>query len=220
MKSVFFTFLYIYLSSISIAFFISLISFRYSYPKHMKLFSILLGITFLVELMANFGFKMLHLKGYRSALYTGFSLFEFISYAYFFFLITDIKWVRKAHIIFMCFFPFIWAGTIFFGFGFKNWNSPEIAIGGFFTVCFSLLYIYYLSLSDDFIELSRNSEFWIAIGLIVFYSCEIPYLGVLHFLNDHYLVLSKKILLLSMLIDSTMYCFFTYAILCRKRKYS
>lgn len=215
----FYIVLYIYIAAIAISFLVSLKSFRYHYPKHLKLFSLLLGSTLLVETTANFFLRILHINKYRSGLYTIFSLIEFVVYAYFFYLITETKWVKKMLGLFIFLFPPVWIGVVFLSYGFNDWNSTAMAIIGFFTVCFALLYIYHLSLSEQLTDLSRNSEFWIAIGLIIFYSCEIPYLGTLHYLNQKYLGLSRMLLNVSLIINSIMYFLFTYAFLCRRKKY-
>lgn len=216
--NLFYVILYIYLTSIGIAGMVSLLSFYFQYPKHLKLFSVLLFLTFFVEIVANVYLKKYHVNHLRSGLYTWFSLIEFIIYAYYYYILTDVSWFRKLLLGFMIFFPFLWVFTVFYGFGFTHWNSPQIAIGGFFTVVFSLLFLYLSSSSDTFIKLTRYSEFWIAIGLILFYSCEIPYLGLLNYLTVYHLEISKILLKVSMIIDTLMYCCFTYAYICRMPK--
>lgn len=216
----FYVCLYIYLGTVGAAFFVSLRSFRFDYPSHLKMFSVLIGLSFFVEFTVTVIFPFLKINSnYRSAMYTSFSLVEFELYAYFFYKIISIRWVKKAIKVYIFLFPVFWAITVFKGYGFLIWDSAEIAMGGFFTVCFCLVYIYYLSLSEQLIALSKHAEFWIVIGLILFYSCEIPYLGMLNFLNKNYPDLSLKALYASMSIDSIMYGLFIYAYLCRNRKY-
>lgn len=211
--------LYFYLSAVALAWIASLRSFLYNYPKHLKMFSILLGITLLVELTANFFLKMMHIKGYRSALYNQFALFEFILYGFFYYQVIQNRQIKKLIVFFICLFPVLWVYTTFFEYGYKAWNSAVITIGAYFTVLFSLLYVYHSSAHTDATRLANRSEFWIAIGMILFYSCQIPYFGILNVLNKISLSLSKSMLLVSMSINAIMYYSFTYAYLCRKTKY-
>jgi hypothetical protein len=216
--SLFYLILYLYIGSIGIAFLVSLRSFKKPAPVHLRFFSVLLGVTFVVEFTATIIFSWLHLNKYRSGLYTAFSLPEFLAYAWYFYLISSKRWVRKLLVGFMCSFPFIWAFTVFFGYGFNNWNSPQVAIGGFFTVLFALIYINHRSSVDAFVSIKSDSEFWIAIGIIIFYSCEIPYLGALHYLINNYMLLAKKLLRLSMVLNTVMYSCFIYAFLWMKTR--
>jgi hypothetical protein len=214
-------FLYFYLTTIGLAFLASLLSFKYNYPRHLKLFSVLLGITFLVEITANFVLtKSMGLSDYRSALYNQFALFEFVAYAYFFYLISRNTQVKRIIVFFICLFPVLWIATTFFLFGYKGWNTVVITVGGYFTVLFALLYVYHSSGHEDVTRLSKRSEFWIAIGMVIFYSCQVPYLGMLNVLNKNYPTLTRYLLRASMVIDGIMYCFFIYAYLCRRKKSS
>jgi hypothetical protein len=214
----FYVALYFYLATIGFAFAASLLSFKYNYPRHLKLFSVLLGVTFVVEITAAVIFKKLGLNAYRSALYNQFALFEFVAYGYFFYLISSNRQVKRIIVFFTCLFPVLWVATTFFLFGYTGWNTVVLTVGGYFTVLFSLLYIYYSSAYEDLTGLSKRSEFWIAIGMIIFYSCQVPYLGVLNVLYENYPVLARSLLRVSMVIDGIMYCFFIYAYLCRRPK--
>ena len=212
--------LYIYLIAIGISFITSLTSFKYGYPRHLKAFGLFLGASFLVEVIANELFPLLHLNRYRNALYNSFSLVEFIFYAGFFYTIMEKRWIKKTLLVFICLFPLIWAKLVFDEAGFFKWHGDQIAVGGFFIASFALLYIYYLSSSDDLLHLSKHSEFWIAIALLLFYSCEAPFMGTLVYVSTHYLPLAKFLLKFSMAINAIMYLIFTYAFLCRRNRYS
>ena len=214
----FYVFLYIYLFFLGIAFVTSIVSFRSEVPVHLQLIAVLIILTLPIELMANFGFKLFHIKGYRDTLYNVFALAEFEFYGLFFYLLNKENWVKKINLIFIYTFPIIWLCLTYFGKYISNWNSPASAIGGFFVVVFSLFYIYNLSDSEPIIRISRHSEFWISLGLIIYYSFEIPYLGILNFLVKNYPSVSKILLYISYVFNSIMYCFFTYAFLCRNKK--
>ena len=214
----FYILLYTYITSIGLSFVAGLFSFRYNYPKYLKAFCVFLGLSFLIEIVANEIFPALHLNHYRNALYNCFSLVEIIFYTYFFYCLTDIKWIKNVQIAFIFLFPLVWAKLVFDKDGFYSWHGDQIAVGGFFIVCFALLYIYHLSKSEDVINLSRHSEFWIAIALVLFYSCETPFMGTLIYLSAHYLALAKFLLKFSMALNALMYFLFTYAFICRKNR--
>ncbi len=204
----------IYLLTVGLAFITSLRSFRLKNPQHLKVFSVLLGLTFLVEIGAVAFPKFTSVKT-NSWLYNSFTLIEFSVYAWYYRRIIHLQRIRKAIRVFQILFPVFWFVTVFFVFGFKAWNSYVIITGAFFTMCFVLAYYYQLLASDDVVDISRHPEFWIATGMLIFYSCQVPYFGMLNYLVENYLLLAKKLLKVLTLINILMYSLFTYAYLCR-----
>jgi len=211
----------IYFTAVSLSFLVSLVSFKWHYPFHLKLFSGLLGLTFLTELFATqIGVKYFHWTN-NSGIYNSFTIIEFMTYAYYYYCIISVVWIRNIIKGFMFFFPFFWFITVFFVFGFDKWNSYVILMGAFFSVCFALGYYYQILKSKKDIYLLSHPEFWIATGMLILYSCQLPYFGMLNYLNKNYLILSRSFWVVLLVINTCMYLLFTYAFLCKKihRKY-
>ena len=204
----------IYVITIAIAFLSSLICFRLDYPFYLKLFSVLLGLTFLVEFFSAFISKSFHLKN-NFWIYNSFTLIEFWCYAYFYSFIIKIKGSRKIIKGFLWLYPMFWATTVFFIFRFNVWNSYVIIVGSFFSVLFAIMYYHQLIFSDTMIFLRRQPEFWIATGMLVFYLGALPYFGMLNFLVKNYLSAANKLLYILLILNTLMYLLFSYGFLCR-----
>ncbi len=104
---------------------------------------------------------------------------------------------------------------MFFIFGITKWNSYVVIAGSFFIICFSAAYYYQVFTQDELARLDNSPEFWIATGLIIFYACNLPYMGMLNFLVKNYLGLAIKFLSILKILNVIMYSIFIYAFLCR-----
>lgn len=212
--------IYTYLTAIAFAFAVSLFAFVHTSPKHYKILSVLLGMTLLVEVLAQIVFPLLHIKSkYRNGLYNAFALIEFLFYAYFYYQISTKKWLKKAQLFFLLFYPVFWVLLVFDRGGLFAFHGSVIATGGFFIVCFALAYLYFLSDKVATKPIHKIPEFWISIGLVLFYCCQTPYMGSMLYLVEKHLELAQALLYLSLAINIIMYLLFGYALLCQKKNY-
>ncbi len=212
--------IYTYLTAVAFAFAVSVFAFRQVGYRHFKLFSIILGMTLLVEVSGNVLFPLLHIKGkYRNGMYNLFALIEFLFYAYFYYQISTKRWLKKAQVLFMSGYPVIWVLLVFDSGGLLSFHGSVIATGGFFIVCFALAYLYFLSDTVAAKPIHKIPEFWISIGLVLFYCCQTPYMGSMLYLVKYHLPLAEALLYLSIAINIIMYLLFGYALLCQKKNY-
>lgn len=205
---------------------------------HLKMFSVLLGLTFLVEFTMIFESiyftrllqhnilpdkpstflkylnKSFNLKG-NSWIYNPFNLFQDWVYFYYFTKIIFFSKIKKAINYLLWLFPVFWFVTVFFVFGFTTWNSYVIVVGATFTALLALTYFYQVLQLEEIVVLRYNSEFWIAIGMFIFYTCQVPYFGVLNFLIKNYQPLADRLISVLQVVASIMYLLFAYAFLCR-----
>ena len=209
----------IYTLIIGIGFLVSLISFRRHFPVHLRFFSVLLGITFLVEFFCVFLFKRLGMSS-NHPVYNIFMLFEFSAYGVYYLYILTIPWARTLIKGFLVAFPLFWVYSVFFVFGLDNWNSHIIVTGSIFTVAISAAYYYQLFTGPTLVKLQTHPEFWIATGMILFYACILSYVGVLNYLIQHYSDLAGKLLVVLHVLVSVMYSIFLYAYICQIRQIS
>jgi hypothetical protein len=205
---------YIYTGTIGLAFLASLVSFRQEYDRHLKLFSLLLGLTFLVECAAVTMMKTHH---NNVGLYNSFMLVEFWTYGYYYYMIIGKGFVKRAIRWFLWVFPAFWVVAVFLLFGWKQWNSYVVIAGSLSVIFFSAAYYYQLFTQPSLVKLSRTPEFWIATGLILFYSCNLPYIGMLNFLVNNYLLLARRLMGALDILNIIMYSIFIFAYLCRIR---
>jgi len=196
-----------------VAFLSSLVSFRLDSPVHLKFFSILLGVTAFNEIGAWFIPAVLHKK--NIAWYNIFMGIEFFMYGYYYYLLLQRKTIRKIIKGYLIAFPVFWYSVVFFVFGINEWNSYLAIAGSFVVICFSICFYYEIFTAAELIRLSKSTEFWIATALIIFYSCNMPYVGMLHFLVKNYLSLAAKIISFFQCLYIITYCMFIYAFIRR-----
>lgn len=208
---------YFIISAIGLAFAFSLISFRLNASRHLKLFSLLLGATFIVEWFAIFGVRIFHF-GTNVPLYNCFMLIEFWLYGLYYKSVIDTPWVKKTIVGYLIAYPLCWLGTTLFIFGLHKWNSYICLTGSFFTISFSALYFYQVFTSERLVSLTRHTEFWIATAMILFYSMNLPYLGILSYLVKHHLSLALSLLSFLEISSIAMYTIFSFAYLCQIRR--
>lgn len=207
--------IYLYFASLAVATIAGLIKFRSSLPIHLKGIILMMPFILLVEIGAIF-FRNL-IKNHNVLIqYNIIMLFEFLVYAYLFKQIITSRLVKKIITIFVTIFPLFWCISVFFIFKITEWNSYVFLVGGTFTIIWALIYFYQLLTSLEGISISNCGEFWIALGIIIFYSCNVPFMGVYNFLMVNYpsLILNFQIGL--QIANITMYSLFTYAFLCKK----
>jgi hypothetical protein len=88
-------------------------------------------------------------------------------------------------------------------------------VGGIFTIFFAIVYCYQLLNAEEPIMLRNCGEFWIAIGLIFFYVCSVPYMGMFNFLAKLHVDLAYMLKIPLQISNIMMYSLFTYAFICQ-----
>ncbi len=205
----------IYVCTIGLAFVSSLVVFlKPQQPVHLKVFSILLGITLFVELWAS---RLVMFFPFKSnfTIYYFFFPVEIIAYAWFFLRIIESRALRKLVKWLVLLFLLYWLGILAFAFKVKEWNSYVFILGYSICIFLSVIYFYEVMQSEKPVRLHRQTEFWIAAGMLLFYLCFLPYFGALNFLNKNSWVFSRSLLNVSIVADTFMYISFTYSFLCR-----
>jgi hypothetical protein len=208
------TLTYIYLTTILVAFLASLRSFTQGFSGHLRFFSVLLGLTFLVELSADLTVRVLHWKN-NYWIYHLFTLVEFWAYGYYYYRVIRLRQARYVLVGFMALFPVFWMITVFFIFGWNKWNSYVIIVGSFFTVVFVLMYYYQLLVAREISSLRNLTEFWIATGMLIFYMAALPFYGTLNFLMVYHHGAARTLYRVLLIVDTMMYAIFCYGYLCR-----
>lgn len=209
---------YILMTTLFLAFVSSIIRFRF-HPMHLKIISVLLAIDLVNELLASVGMPFLRshfqLQG-NNAIYNSFVLIEFTVYAVYFLQIIRLRSFRKIIIGFIILFPVLWIVSVFFIFRSINvWNSYIHVAGSAFTIIACAIYFYQLYTEDDVESLTRNTEFWIATALFIFYTCNLPYTGMLNYLTTNYMDVAENLSFVLQMLNIVMYSFIIYAFLCR-----
>lgn len=199
---------------VGVAFIASLTSFKQPYSKHLRFFSTLLAITFIVEFFAIFGIRLQWISS-NLILYNCFMLVEFTAYIWYFHQVFRNPKAKKRVRFLLIAFPLFWVWAILGVFGIGQWNSYVSTVGSLITVIMAAYYYYELFTANELVRLNRSTEFWIATGLIIFYTCQLPYLGMLNYLIIHHRPLAVRLLTVLQIGVCLMYSIFIYAYLCK-----
>lgn len=203
---------YTALTIVVLAFFTSLLSFKFDYPYHLKVFSVILGFTFLNETGSWFITAVLGKK--NVSWYNIFMGIEFCLYAWYFRLIIVGKTLRRFITALSILFIVFWFYAVFRIFRLSVWNSYVAIAGSTFVICLCILYGYQLFTNKMLVWLKNHAEFWICVGLFIFYSCNLPFLGMLNFLNTKYPDMARNLLNVLQSLHILMYSLFIYAFIC------
>jgi len=201
----------IYITVLGSSFIVSLISFRWNFPFHLKFFSLLLGLTFLVELCAIPIFRTFSL-GTNSQVYTPFMLVEFCAYTFYYRQILKNRNLLTSLLLLVV--VLTWLISTIFIFGFFKWNSYISITGCCCTIILAVCYYGQLLRSSEPVKLLRQPEFFIATGMLIFYSCQLPFLGALNYLVNNHYELARSLLRVLQILNIVMYSLFTFAFLC------
>lgn len=205
----------LYLTVLTASFICSLLSFRLHYPYHLRVFSVLLGLTVLTEIFAVYLAPFITKQYGNLPIYNLFMLFEYLLIAYYFGEIISSQKVKKAIKVFFILFPVFWLCTEIFFFGWWKSNTYAVLAGDLFCIIFAARYLYELFTADQMVDFQNCSEFWIAAGIMFYSCCELPITGIVNFWSKNYHELTLKLFSVLDVLNIIMYSIFAYAFLCR-----
>ena len=202
----------LYPFTVLIVFLVSLTSFSRGWPKHLRIFSALLGCTLLVEL--NSLFRIVTSAWSTFVLYNAFIFIEFMCYAAYYLCVLRLRRVRALIKGFFIGYPIIWGASIA-ATGIYRFNSYPFLVGSLFTVILSIAYYYQLITASDDIRLRTHPEFWIATGLILFYASYLPAYSTSEVLFKISTEVLNDLFLMAQSVSLIMYATFLMAFLCK-----
>lgn len=177
---------------------------------YLKLFPFFLLISLAIELVGNY----LSSKGTNNVqFYNHLSAFEI---SFYLFVLSEIIYntrVKKICKYLVWVYPLCYFLNIHF-LQPLDFHSYSYSFGSLLIVYFCIYYIYELFQLPKSIKLITEPPFWISIGLLFFYCCSFPILGLLNYLAKlpHFLqALDTAITLLNV----SLYSLLTIALLCR-----
>lgn len=185
---------------------------------YLKLFPFFLTVTLIVEI-AGWWFTEHNME--TAAFYNFFSLFEFVFYMYVLkniILSQRIKTVISYTIIIYSVLTLI---NIFFIQKINTFHTLTYSIGCLLIVIISMYYFFELFKSPSAVNLKKEPAFWIASGLLFFYTCTLPFFGLANYINSVLPVLVRNFKSILSMLNVLLYSLFTVAFLCRikMRKY-
>ena len=143
--------------------------------------------------------------------YNTFVLIQFMAYGLYFLNVIKFKCFKKVCVAFLLLFPVIWLVTVGCLLGIYKWNSYIHVAASAFTIIACSIFFYQLYTDDELVYLSRNIEFWIAAALFIFYTCNLPYTGMLNYLINNALPVAENLGYVLRLLNIVMYSLIFYA---------
>lgn len=203
----------LYILVLCTCFVCSLVSFRLHYAWHLRLFSVLIGISVLTEWLAFYGPGIFNMNS-NYLFYNVFLLLQYIVYAFFFRVALPAGKIKNSIPPFIVAFGIFWLLTSFTVFGLQAWNSYVVIVGDVFTILAACHYFYTIFTADTLLNFSTSAEFWITAGLFIYCSCELPVTGMLNYLAYHHEELTLDLYAVLQWLNILMYSIFLYAFLC------
>jgi hypothetical protein len=163
-----------------------------------------------IEVCAVYLLKALHLKT-NNYLYNTAMLIEFWGYAYFYRSIIKSRVIKRMLTWYVCLFPAFWIIIVFVVLKFNEWNSYLSDAGSVCTIIISTLVYYQLFTTSRLVRLTASFEFWIATALILYYTVNFTFLGMLNFLSNNYRPFAVKLLTVLQVSNIVFYAIITCA---------
>ncbi len=186
-------------------------------PLYLKLFPGFLLITVIIEILSFYLWNQ-GLENYKE--YNFFTAFEFCFYLFIF--STIIRSPRVKRIIVYAILPYlILAVTNILFYQKDGFHSITYSLGCLLIVPSAIFYFFELFQSPKSIRLTKEPSFWISSGLLFYYSCSLPFMGLTGLLSPMPKFLLDNVYYILVGINVLLYSLFTIAFLCRvpRRKY-
>lgn len=185
--------------------------FEQGVPRSLKYFPPFLLITVLVEIA---GFELSKRGMSNVLLYSLFTTFEFVFYLL---VLRSIIQSKKAKRIIQF---IIWAYPVLALFNISfiqvhTFHSITYSLGCLIIVGVCVFYFLELFRLSKSVNLLRQPGFWISSGLLFFYTCGFPLVGMVNFLHGLNYVVMREIGFVLTLLNILLYSLFSIAFLCR-----
>lgn len=205
-------FLIIYLCLLFSSFVCSIVRFRYL-PGAFKLFSLLLGVTFVVESIAFYGLFYAKPALYLYHFYNPF-LYALVAYVY----AAALKTPWKKHLIKVSI-PIIVALNALLTVFVQPLHTPNTYASMLTSALFTLLsltYYYELLKYDETANLRQKPLFWISTGNLIFYAGVFFLEGFVSYFINYAPDLGMKLMFLNYFLNYILYTLYTLGFLSTK----
>lgn len=201
---------YYFIALSMIAGFVTLVQKKLS--DGLKLFPFFLLLTLTVEIR---GWQLSEKVLNNADLYNFFSVAAFTYYMYLLMEVVYSKTAKKIILYAMSGYAVISLSNILFIQKINSFHTMTYSIGCLLIVIVSMYYFYELLQVPRSIDLKKEPAFWIAAGLLFFYICTLPILGVLNYLFSFPGVIARSLEEIISILNVLLYSLFTIAFICR-----
>lgn len=180
-------------------------------PIPIKIFSLYILISFLVEIGGIYTMRISHHYTINNFLYNIYTLIEVILVLFYFKYILNASFYKKHFYLFII--------LLFFGNLYLITSSiiPQnqmFLLSLSFFIFLALAYLKQLLLSKD--EISRNPHFWIVMGILFFNAGFFFLSGFLNFISKKDEILASKLFSINHILNMIYYSLVTYGFICQR----
>jgi len=171
-----------YYLTVGISFLVSLGLLKKGTPRHLFAFSLFLFVTLCAEALAIYvkiAIKTNH------PVYNVFAPIEFLFYSYFFYFEVKSGLIRTIIKCFWIAFSAFTIGNLVLFQGFLHFNTVTNTFGSIFIILILFNFFYEKVASPSEQSLISQYSFWIASGLLVYTVLDVPFTGILNYLNNN-----------------------------------
>ena len=212
---------YLYLIPLTVAAFISVVSFWKKWAAPFRLFSVFLLSTWFIECFAiAWKWELYHTRYWSYTLsnlwiYNGFVIVRQMFLLVFFHGMLTAYHQKKAVRWFILPFAILACANYAFIQTPFNINTYTIAVANTMLVFLSLAFFHQVLMDKKIIVLYKASEFWIMLGIFFYYSGTLPFFLFFDYLTKQRSVVVHSYLYINDSLNLLMYTFFIIAYLCK-----
>ena len=207
---------YVYIIFLVISFLAgTTVYFQRDVKLYLRLFPLFLLLTIIVELIAAYYVRIY--KSYPTTLYSLFTSFEFLFYAYALMEIINNRRMKKIFFYVAGLYLTLVILNFLFVQKTSSFTSVTYVLGSVLIVAGSIYYFYEQFQLPESVNLARQPAFWICSGLLFYYCCGFPVYGPWNFLKSVPYFIQKNLYVFVVLLNVFLYSSFTIAFLCRLR---
>lgn len=204
----------LYTYFIVIALFASFFSFEAKNKEfYLKLFPPFFLVTLVIEIYSLY---LRNIGEVNYQVYNFFTTFEFCFYQFILSYIVYSIRIKKVIKYSLVIYLIITVVNIFY-IQKGKFHSITYCIGCLLIVIFCIYYFFELFRLSTSVKLKSEPSFWICSGLLFYYCCSLPLLGLVNFLYQIPELLLENIENILNVINVLLYTLFTIAFLCRLR---
>ena len=190
----------------------SLLFFKKDTPIYLKAFAPFLAFDALAALLTTYlAYKSISTISIENVLTT----IEFCFYIWVMKNILRSPLMEKVCTILLIGLPILVLLNILLLQGFSNFHSITYAVGCLIIIFLSVYYFFELFRTQYAVRLLRDSGFWIASGLLFYYSVSFPLFVLANFMKSFPANLGNLIGIILSIINFILYSLFCIAFLCR-----
>ena len=187
--------------------------FQASQSRYLKTFPFFLLITIIIEIAGNLLAKK---KVDVTPMYNVFTTFEFIFYLYILRSIIYNVRVKKIILWLIAFYPVLVLINRTF-FQTNTFHTTTYSLGCLLIVAACIYYFYEIFQTTHSVNLVREPAFWICSGLLFFYTCTFPLVGLWNHLHGLPRIILLNLSAILQFLNILLYSLFSIAFLCRFR---